>query len=182
MNRAYVFAIFMALLWMGVKYFSWVMGIFTFGSSGPYVLVNMFLLTVTVAIGLYLLKRQELNPGNLLMDIKKGVSCGMIYTLLVSGFIYIFYAKIHPEYNQYQLRKSAELLAKPENIEKIRAKNAELKSKSDQEIRGLLRQQDEMIYSANFTFVLSLLGLTLYSIFNSIFIALIFRRVLFRAR
>jgi hypothetical protein len=101
---------------------------------------------------------------------------------MVSGFIYLFYSKIHPEYNQYQLQQSIELLNKPENIQKIRAKNAELKSKSDKEILGMLRKQDELIYSANFTFVISLLGLTLYSIFNSIFIALIFRRLLFRGR
>ena len=182
MNKAYYFPLGAALLWIAIKYFSWAMGIFTFGSTGPYVLINMFLLTVCIALGLYFMKLKEENPGNFLMDIKKGVSNGMIYTVLVSGFIYLFYSKIHPEYNQYQLQQSIELLNKPENIQKIRAKNAELKSKSDKEILGMLRKQDELIYSANFTFVISLLGLTLYSIFNSIFIALIFRRLLFRGR
>jgi hypothetical protein len=158
------------------------MGVFTFGSTGPYVLANMFFLTVAIALGLFLLKREEENPGNFLMDIKKGVSCGMIYTLIVSGFIYFFYAKIHPGYNEYQLQKSIELLDKSGNMEKIKAKNPELSNKSDQEIRGMLQQQEQLIYSANFTFVNSLLGLTMYSIFNSIFIALIYRKVLFRER
>jgi len=182
MKKAYFFPIGAALLWITIKYFSWLLGIFTFGSTGPYVLGNMFLLTVCIALGLYYMKNKEVNPGNFLMDIKKGVSCGMIYTLLVSGFIYLFYEKIHPEYNQYQLQQSIELLKKPENIQKIRVKNEELKSKSNKEILGMLQKQDELIYSANFTFVISLLGLTLYSIFNSIFIALIFRRILFRGR
>ncbi|MBM3164588.1 MAG: DUF4199 domain-containing protein [Bacteroidetes bacterium] len=182
MNRAYILACVFAILWMGIKYTSWLLGIFTFGSTGPYVLANMFLLTIAVAGGTYLLKRQEVNPGNLLMDIKKGVACGMIYTLLVSGFIYLFYAKIHPGYNQYQLQKSTELLDKPGNLEKIRSKNPDLKNRSDQEIRNMLRQQDVLIYSANFTFVISLLGLTMYSIFNSIFIGIIYRKLLFRER
>ena len=182
MKRAYLFAIVCAVLWMVIKWISWAMGVFTFGSTGPYVLVNMFLLTVAIALGLYLLKRDESNPGNFLMDIKKGVSCGMIYTVLVSGFIFLFYAKIHPGYNEFQLQQSVELLEKPGNMEVIRKKNPELKSKSDKEIRGMLQQQDQLIYSANFTFVISLLGLTMYSIFNSIFIALIYRKFLFRER
>ncbi|MFM7386773.1 MAG: DUF4199 domain-containing protein [Bacteroidota bacterium] len=182
MNRAYLVAIIGALLWCGIKLLSWTLGVFTFGSTGPYVLANMFLLTVTIAVGLFLLKRQEINPGNFLMDIKKGVSCGMIYTLIVSAFIFLFYAKIHPGYNDYQLQKSVEMLDKSGSMEKIRAKNPELNSKSDKEIRGMLQQQDQLIYSANFTFVISLLGLTMYSIFNSIFIALIYRKLLFRER
>lgn len=182
MKRAYLFAIVCAVMWMVIKWMSWALGVFTFGSTGPYVLVNMFLLTVAIAIGLYLLKREEVNPGNFLMDIKKGVACGMIYTLLVSGFIYVFYAKIHPAYNEYQIQESLEMLEKPGNMAKIRAKNPELNSKSDKEIRGMLQQQDQLIYSANFTFVISLLGLTMYSIFNSIFISLIYRKFLFRER
>jgi hypothetical protein len=142
----------------------------------------MFLLTVTIAIGIYLLKREEINPGNFLLDIKKGVSCGMIYTVIVSGFIYLFYAKIHPEYIQYQLQQKKELYKNPEYIQNSRAKNPDYKSKSDMEIKEILQKQDQYIYTANFTFVNSLLGLTLYSIFNSIFIALIFRLLLFRAR
>lgn len=182
MNRAYIVAVIFAGLWIAIKTFSWSMGVFTFGSTGPYVLVNMFLLTVAISLGLYFLKRQEIHPGNFLMDIKKGVSCGMIYTLIVSGFIYLFYASIHPDYNEYQLQQSAESLEKPGNMQKIRNKNPELNNKSDQEIKGMFKQQDELIYSANFTFVISLLGLTMYSIFNSIFIALIYRKFLFRDR
>ena len=78
--------------------------------------------------------------------------------------------------------ESLEMLEKPGNMAKIRAKNPELNSKSDKEIRGMLQQQDQLIYSANFTFVISLLGLTMYSIFNSIFISLIYRKFLFRER
>jgi hypothetical protein len=37
-----------------------------------------------------------------------------------------------------------------------------------------------MIASASFTFIIGLLGMTLYTLFNSILIAIIYRRLLFR--
>ena len=99
------------------------LGLFTFGSVQIFVLINMLLLTVTISISLYLIKKKEANPANFLKDLKKGIGTGMVYTLLVSGFIYVFYAKIHPEYNAYQIAQAKELLENPKNLEKIREKN-----------------------------------------------------------
>ena len=181
MNRIYFVPISLAALWIIIKQMSFILGLFTFGGVQLYVLINMFLLTLTISISLYLIKRNEANPANFMQDLKKGIGTGMVYTLIVSGFIYIFYAKIHPEYNQFQIDQAKELLKDPKNIEKIRSKNPDLKNKSDQEIKKMSLQQAMQIASAGFTFVLALLGMTLYTIFNSILISIIYRRVLFRS-
>ena len=118
----------------------------------------MFLLTLSVSLTLYQIKRNETEAANLMQDIKKGIGVGMVYTLIVSGFIYLFYAKIHPEYNQYQIEQARELLEKPKNIEEIRKKNPDLSNKSDLEIKKMGMQQARQISSASFTFILSLLG------------------------
>ena len=143
-------------------------------------LANTWFHLISYIFSLYFLKRKEVNQANFLQDMKKGIGTGMIYTLIVSGFIYLFYAKIHPEYNQYQVDQARELLENPKNIEKIRSKNTELANKSDQEIIKMSLQQAKMIASASFTFIIALLGMTLYTLFNSILIAIIYRRLLFR--
>lgn len=181
MNRVYYIPIGLAFVWILIKQMAFVLGIFTFGSVQAFVLINMFLLTLTIALSLYFLKRKEiLNPANFLQDLKKGIGTGMVYTMLVSGFIYVFYAKIHPEYNIYQIEQAKQLLENPKNLDKIRAKNPELANKSDKEITKITLQQTKMIASASFTFIIGLLGMTLYTLFNSILIAIIYRRLLFR--
>jgi hypothetical protein len=180
MNRIYFIPIGLALLWILIKQMGFTLGLFTFGSVQFFVLINMLLLTVTISTSLYLIKKKEANPANFLQDLKKGIGTGMVYTLLVSGFIYVFYAKIHPEYNAYQIEQAKELLENPKNLEQIRMKNPELANKSDQEITKMSLQQAKMIASASFTFIIGLLGMTLYTLFNSILIAIIYRRVLFR--
>lgn len=181
MNRIYFIPIGLALLWILIKQMAFILGLFTFGSVQVFVLINMLLLTLTISFSLYFLKRNEENPANFLQDMKKGIGTGMIYTLIVSGFIYLFYAKIHPEYNQYQVDQARELLENPKNIDKIRSKNPELANKSDKEITKMSLQQAKMIASASFTFIIALLGMTLYTLFNSILIAIIYRRLLFRS-
>ncbi|MFM7594867.1 MAG: DUF4199 domain-containing protein [Flavobacteriales bacterium] len=180
MNRIYLFPIGFALLWILIKQMAFLMGMFTFGSVQVFVLINMFLHTLTISLSLFFLKRNEVNLANFLQDMKKGIGTGMIYTLIVSGFIYLFYSKIHPEYNQYQVDQAKVLLENPKNIDKIRAKNPDLANKSDKEITKMSLQQAKMIASASFTFIISLLGMTLYTLFNSILIAIIYRRLLFR--
>lgn len=180
MNRLYFIPISLAVLWIIIKQMSFILGLFTFGSVQIYVLINMFLLTLSVSFTLYQIKRNETEAANLMQDIKKGIGAGMVYTLIVSGFIYLFYAKIHPEYNQYQIEQARELLEKPKNIEEIRKKNPDLSNKSDLEIKKMGMQQARQISSASFTFILSLLGLTIYTMMNSILISVIYRRLLFR--
>jgi hypothetical protein len=180
MNRIYLLPISLAVLWIIIKQMAFILGLFTFGSVQLFVLMNMFLLTFSIALALYKFKKTEENPANFMQDVKKGIAAGMIYNLIVSGFIYLFYAKIHPEYNQYQIDQAKELLENPKNLEKIRAKNPDMKNKSDAEIKKMSLMQVQQIASAGFTFVLALLGLTLYSILNSIVISVIYRKLLFK--
>lgn len=170
------------LAWILIKYFAFLFGIFTFGSVRPYVLINMFLLTSAIAVGLFLYKRQQTEESNLLLDIKQAMSIAMVYSVFVSIFLYFFYAKIHPAYNQYQIQQAKELVVKPENLEKIRKSNSEMENKSDQEIIKMSERQTKQIANANFTLVISLLGLTMYSILNSLIISLIYRTVLFKRK
>jgi cell division protein FtsL len=180
MKKTLIIAFVFAALWMLIKYVAFVMGMFTFGSVQVYVLINMLCLTGAIAVSLYFAKKSETESGNLLQDIRKALAGGMFYTLMVSIFLYVFYAKIHPAYNNYQINQAKELLANPKNIDKIRSKNPDLENKSDKEIRTMSLRQSKQIANPSFTFVISLLALTLYSILNSMVIAIIYRKLLFK--
>lgn len=140
----------------------------------------MALLTCAIAIGLYFIKLETKEESNLLLDIKNAMSVGMIYTILVAGFIYVFYAFLHPNYAKHQLEESRIYLEKATNIANIRSKNADFRNKSDAEIRSMEMAKSETIYSTKFTLVISLLAMTLWSMINSIVISIIYRFLLFK--
>ncbi len=68
----------------------------------------------------------------------------------------------------------------PDNLKDLKNTNEDLSNKSDQEIKKLMMNNTEMMYSAKFTMVITLLGLTIFSAINSLIISLIYRRIVFR--
>ena len=68
----------------------------------------------------------------------------------------------------------------PEEIAAIRKSNSALENKSDGEIVEMARQNTAMMYDPQFTLSVSLLALLVYSTLNSLLIAVIYRRVVFR--
>lgn len=169
-----------SLLWIAIKYIAFAIGYDLFGSVSNFVLLNMFFLTSSISIGLFIFKKQETEIGDFFQDLRTAMVPGMIYTVMVSGFIYLFYSSIHPEYNAYQVEKSRVWLNDKKNLDQMRENDASLSSKSDQEIKAMKMKQTKQIANAGFSFVVSLLGLTLYCILNSLAISLIYRLVLFR--
>ncbi|MFN4911117.1 MAG: DUF4199 domain-containing protein [Flavobacteriales bacterium] len=182
MKKGRLIGLYLALIWIGVKFFAWYMEFFVFDSIHPYVLFNMALLTCAIAIGLFYIKQETLEASNLLLDIKNAMSVGMIYTVLVAGFIYVFYAFIHPNYAKHQLEESRTYLQSPKHMANIRLKNEDFRNKSDAEIREMEMSKAETIYSTKFTLVLSLLAMTLWAMLNSVVISIIYRTVLFKPR
>ena len=55
-----------------------------------------------------------------------------------------------------------------------------MENKSSDEIKRDVMSKTEMVYNANFTMLVSMLSLLLYSTLNSIVISVIFRRIIFR--
>jgi hypothetical protein len=68
----------------------------------------------------------------------------------------------------------------PAEIDEIRKGNSALENKSDAEIVAMARQNTAMMYDPQFTLSVSLLALLVYGTLNSLLIAVIYRRVVFR--
>jgi len=104
----------------------------------------------------------------------------MPYTVLVSGFIFIFYTYINPEFNQKQLERTRISLQDKKVLTSLRNSNPTLENKTDQELLKEGMKQTRQIISPQFTMLVSLLGLLVYGTMNSLVISLIYRSLIFR--
>ncbi len=172
-----------ALVWILFKMILLWTGAFRYNIVPP-VLFNMLCLLLAISVGLYLHKRKEGTLGNALNDIKNGLSAGMPYAIIVSVFIYFYYDKIDPEFNGHQIAEAhqgiKEMLDDPDNLTQLREENAEFEVKTKEEIFESLKQGPENFYNAGSTMTLSLLAMLILGTLNSIFITIIYRKVVFR--
>ena len=175
--------LFFAGLWILIK-----MLFFWTGATGynivPSVLLNMLCVLLYIAVGLFLHKRKETEASNALNDIKNGLTAGVPYAMIVSIFIYFYYSEIDPEFNKHQIAEAhmgiKKELDKPNGLEKARAQNAEFEILSKEEIYEKLKTGPEGFYKASSTMTLSMLALLLLATLNSIFITVIYRKIVFR--
>jgi len=152
----------------------------------PLVLLNLFLLISSISIGLYLQKRRDTEESNGLRDIKNGMTAGVPYGVIVSLFLFVYYSNIDPEYNAHQIiEKEYEIekqLANPKQFKKIQDSNPDFEVLSKEEIKEKVMEGLRSTYSPNSVLTLSLLGMIVMSAVNSIFITIIYRRIVFRPR
>ena len=173
-----------AALWMGLKMmlFSTQTGAARFDLTVP-ILSNILSLLLAISIGLYLHKSREKEYTNALGDIKNGLSAGVPYILIVSVFLYFYYKKIDPEYNEQQLSEAAmqmeKMLNDPEQLQALRDSNEDFEVMSVEKLRESLVSNQEAMYSAQAVTTMTLLGLLILATFNSIFITIIYRKLVF---
>ncbi|MCH2226093.1 MAG: hypothetical protein MK066_15095 [Crocinitomicaceae bacterium] len=150
----------------------------------PGVLTNMFCLLMAIAVGLFLHKKNETDESNVLGDIKNAMSAGVPYILLVSIFIYLFYTKINPEYIQHKQNETIAFVDKglndPKILEEFRKSQPDAEVMTKNEIRESMIESQTSIISAGATTTLSLLAMLLLTTLNSIFVTVVYRKLVFR--
>jgi predicted glutamine amidotransferase len=98
----------------------------------------------------------------------------------VSFFLIYYYKDIDPSFNQQKLAQIESQMDSPSEIAQIRKSNQALENKTDQEIRTLAKQNMSLMYNPQFTLSVSLLALLVYSTLNSLLIAVIYRKIVFK--
>jgi hypothetical protein len=167
-----------ALLWIVLKMLGLAID-FSVDDIKFFVFINMFLLTAAIAFSLYQVKRTEVE-SNLLNDIKNGMLAGVPYTIIVSVFLYFYYEKIYPEFNDKKIQEIELRMKDPKVIKEIQTTNPAMENKNPEEIKREVMANTRSMYSAKFTMIITLLALMVYSTLNSMVIAIIYRRVVFR--
>ena len=174
-----------AALWISLKLilFATVTGAARYDMTFA-IMTNIFCLLMAITLGLYLHKRKETEYSNALGDIKNAMSAGVPYTIIVSIFLYFYYTKIDPAYNQHQRSEAAmqleKLLDNPTDLKAMRESNAEFEVMSKDQIRESIVSNQRAMYSAQAVTTISLLGMLILATFNSIFITIVMRKLVFR--
>jgi len=177
-------AIVCALIWIGFKMLSFGVGWNVPSNTALFVMTNMLLLLAAVAIGLYLQKRKGVEDDNILTDIKNGMSAGVIYSMIISAFLYFYYEKIDPDYNRKMVAEREayfqSVIDNPVELKKIKANNKNLEIMSREEILQEFRKTPQMLFSGGFIMTYGVLAMLMLSTFYSVITAIIFRKVLFK--
>ncbi|MFK7783847.1 MAG: DUF4199 domain-containing protein [Crocinitomicaceae bacterium] len=147
------------------------------------IMANILCLLLAISVGLYLHKRKETEYTNALGDIKNALTAGVPYIVIVSVFIYFYYTKIDPEFNRHQQAEAAMQLEKmlddPKELQALRDSNAEFEVMTVEELRESLTDNQQAMYSAQAVTTVSLLGMLILATFNSIFVTIVYRKLVF---
>jgi len=150
----------------------------------PSVLINILCILLAISVGLYKQKKSEEEQGTLLQDIKNGMTAGVPYAILVSVFLYFYYDTIDPEYNQHQISEAEAKIEKslndPKTFAEIKSSNPDFEVMTKEQIYDLMVQSPRAVFKASTTMTISMLALLLLGTLNSIFVALVYRKVVFK--
>lgn len=170
--------------WIALKLVFWGLDIFQEDVLKPG-LINNFLLLTAISFGLYLEKKREgFGVGTPLSDIKNALRAGAVYVLIVSGFMYLYYEHLNPTFieNRIETRMDS-IYSEMEDeayVDSLRAHNNDFKVLTKDEIYREILTDTESGLSANTLFIFSLLGLIVLALSYSIFLTLIFRKILLK--
>ena len=150
----------------------------------PSVLINILCVLLAVAVGLYQQKRTETEPGSMLQDIKNGMTAGVPYAILVSVFLYFYYETIDPAYNQHQIAEAEALIAKnlddPKSFAEIKSSNPDFEVMTRDQIYDLMVQSPRAVFKASTTMTITMLALLILGTLNSIFVTIVYRKIVFK--
>ena len=170
--------------WMLIKLSLFGMGMSSQKSFLPSLFLNMFFIILAITIGLYLQKRKEPEQGNALKDIKSGMTAGFPYAVLVSFFIYIYYAKVDPSFIEGKIADREAFLDKkiknPQDFQILKNSNPDYEVMTVKQIRNIEIKNGKSALSASSDATFAMLAMLLYAMFNSIFITIILRKIVFK--
>jgi hypothetical protein len=174
-----------ALCWIALKLSFFYLGLFE-DSIKAGVLTNILGVLVAISVGLFLQKMRDTEETNALLDMKNAMSAGLPYVLLVSIFIYFFYAKINPEYDRHQIAENEVAIEKmvndPVQLQKFRNEMEDAEVMTKEEIEKKLKDSNRQGASPGFRSTLSVLALLVLATLYSILVTVIYRQVVFKPR
>lgn len=184
MRPALKSALFFASTWIILKLLFYTFGVFQQDIFIPG-LLNNFLLLVAIAIGIYFEKKREgLGQGTALSDIKNGMVAGAPYALIVSVFMFFYYGDINPSFTDDRLNERMDIvyqaMERSSYVDSLKQQNQDFNVMSNEEIYKQIREETASAYSPKSLLTLSLLGLIVLGFTYSIFITIIFRKILLR--
>ena len=148
------------------------------------VLFNMLFAIMAISFGLYFQKRKDTEQSNLLRDIKNGLTAGIPYAILTTLFIYTYYNKIDKGYIKHQLTEREVALDKDladkNKLEQAKKANPDYEVMTVKQIKAKEMDKLNSVFNAKSVAIITLSALLLYCTINSVIIAIILKKIVFR--
>jgi hypothetical protein len=112
--------------------------------------------------------------------VKTALKPGMLYAILLSGFIYLYYAKIDSGFTQKRIAETTQRAAQFYDAEKIKNTDKELLKLSKDEYVLKASQSAQFIYSPFVASTLGMIGLVFMSLLYAIIIAWAWKAYLYK--
>jgi hypothetical protein len=176
-------ALFAAIIWIVFKMSLFILAVAD-DTTAIAVLTNIFMLLSTISIALYTLKRREKEETNAMLDLKNAMSAGVPYAVITCLFLYVYYAKINPDYYAHKIAEKEfeikKMVENPVALAKFKREFPDAEVMSKTQIERKLIENNKKGASAGFTATLSLLAMLILSTFYSILLTIIFRKLIFK--
>lgn len=172
-----------AAIWIVIKLSFFYLGLFE-DTIVPAVLLNILGLLLSIAIGLFFQKMRDTEETNTLIDIKNAMSAGVPYAIIVSVFIYFYYAKINPEFDQRQIANNEveieKLVNNPVELDKFRKSQPDAEVMTKEQIEEKLKEGNRQGASPGSRTTLATLALLILATIYSLLITIIYRKIMFK--
>ena len=149
------------------------------------ILVNLFLLMAAIAVGLFISKKeQKFAKGNFIGDFKIALQSGIVYAILVSGFVYLYHEIIDPSIREslveLRVKTLHEAVPDAETYVQLQEDDPTWRDKSYDDYIENQEDQFKSVFSSFSVFIAHLMGLTFFSMFFAFFVTLILRKIVLR--
>lgn len=148
-------------------------------------LLSLLTLLGAIFTGLFLTKKEnnyEVNPA--LDDFKIAMQSGLIYTILVSGFIYVYHNKIDPSiqesFVQQRIESIKEFHPDEASFKELQKTDPTWKTFSYDDYIENQVDQTRAFIGPFFTSLFHLMIFFMFSLFYSFFVTIVLRKVILR--
>lgn len=173
-----------AAVWIAFKLLGYQIGWNIPENTKIFVMSNMFCLISAISLGLYFQKRSDQEASSIMTDIKNGMVPGVIYSLTICIFLYVYYEKIDPGYNEVIIAQREayfeKIINNPVKFKELKEANDNLSVMSKEEILENFKKTPQILFSGSFMMTFGILSMLMLSTFYSILITVIYRKLLFR--
>lgn len=149
------------------------------------ILLNIFFLLTAISFGLFLTKKEKGFADSVFLDdFKVAMQSGIIYTIILAGFIYLYHQTIDTGIRESLIEARNESLHNtyPDaaSFKVLQETSPEWKDKN---YDLFIEEQEDLtksIYSSFSVFIFHMMGMFIFSMFFAFFGTIIIRRVILR--
>lgn len=173
-----------ALVWIILTLFVYLIGYSKeFFATG--ILLNIFLLLSAISFGLFMTKKERKFEESLFLDdFKIAMQSGLVYTILIAGFIYLYHESIDTGIRQSLIEaRDASLKETYPDAASFKVLQDTDPKWKDKNYDLFIEEQEDLtkdIYSSFSVFIFHMMGMFIFAMFFSFFGTIIIRRVILR--